>query len=221
MLITNTLQFISGLPANNALLWGPRGTGKSSLIKALLNKYLDDGLKLVEVKRDDMTKLPEICDLIYERDGRYILFCDDLSFEEGDPSFKAIKVILDGSVKQTPDNVLLYATSNRRHLIPEHMDENLEAEFINGELHLGESSEEKLSLSERFGLWISFMPFNQEQYLEIVEYWLSKYLDSKEGKSIDAKKAALQWALQHGSRSGRSAMLFSRDWSGKMGLNNK
>jgi hypothetical protein len=219
-LSTNTRQFVSGLPANNALLWGPRGTGKSSLIKALLNEYHRDGLRLIEIRRNDMDKLPEICDLLYEKKGRYILFCDDLSFEENDPGYKAIKVILDGSVKQTPDNVLVYATSNRRHLVPEHMADNLDAGIVDGELHYGDAIEEKLSLSERFGLWIAFHPFNQEDYLRIVNHWMGKFLDTDMTGNQEVHRAALQWALQHGSRSGRSAMLFCRDWAGKKGLKN-
>ena len=219
-IITNTKQFINGLPANNALLWGPRGTGKSSLIKALLNEFQGKGLRLIEIQRDEMKKLPEICDLLFEKKDRYILFCDDLSFEENDPSYKSIKVILDGSVKQTPDNVLIYATSNRRHLVPERITDNLDAGLIDGELHYGDSIEEKLSLSERFGLWISFHPFNQDSYLQIVEYWLGKMLDPNEFKKPETRQAALQWALQHGTRSGRSALLFSRDWVGKKCLEN-
>ena len=217
-LITNTRQFLQGLPANNALLWGPRGTGKSSLIKALLNHFHKDGLRLIEIQRGDMLQLPEICDQLYGKHGRFILFCDDLSFEENDPSYKAIKVVLDGSIKSTPENVLVYATSNRRHLVPEKMSENLESGLIDGDLHYGDTVEEKLSLSERFGLQISFHPFNQDQYLTIVHYWLGKLMPNGSFDKKESDKAALQWALQHGSRSGRSAMLFSRDWAGKSGL---
>ena len=217
-LVTNTRQFLQGLPANNALLWGPRGTGKSSLIKALLNQYHNDGLRLIEIQRGDMVQLPDICDQLYGKHGRFILFCDDLSFEENDPSYKAIKVVLDGSIKSTPDNVLVYATSNRRHLVPEKMSENLESGIVDGDLHYGDTVEEKLSLSERFGLQISFHPFNQEQYLKIVHYWLSKLMPDAKFNTTECDKAALQWALQHGSRSGRSALLFSRDWAGKSGL---
>lgn len=217
-LLTNTQQHIAGLPANNALLWGPRGTGKSSLIKAILNKFQDEGLKLIEIRRDDMHKLPGICDLIYNQPHKYILFCDDLSFEENDQGYKTIKVMLDGSIAQTPDNVLIYATSNRRHLVPEKMQDNLESGFIDGELHYSDSVEEKLSLSERFGLWIAFHPFNQEQYLSVVKHWVSKHFHTDEMLTDDLRQSALQWALQHGSRSGRCAMLFSRDWAGKNGL---
>jgi predicted AAA+ superfamily ATPase len=220
-LITNTRQFLQELPANNALLWGPRGTGKSSLIKALINTYHGEGLRLIEIQRDDMLLLPNICDPLYKKHGRFILFCDDLSFEENDPSYKAIKVVLDGSIKSTPENVLVYATSNRRHLVPEKMSENLESSIVDGELHYGDTVEEKLSLSERFGLQISFHPFNQEQYLKIVQYWLGTLMLKDEYNKQESNKAALQWALQHGSRSGRSAYLFSRDWAGKTGLRGK
>jgi len=217
-ILLNTRQFLNGLPANNVLLWGPRGTGKSSLIKALFNQYQADGLKIIEIQRDDMKKLPEICDLLYELQHRFILYCDDLSFEENDPGYKIIKVMLDGSMKQTPENVLIYASSNRRHLLPEKMQDNLESGLIDGELHYGDNVEEKLSLSERFGLWVAFHPFNQDQYLSIVKYWLGKHLVTTEPLSMAAQKAALEWALLHGSRSGRCAMLFSKDWVGKLGL---
>jgi predicted AAA+ superfamily ATPase len=218
LLVTNTLQFIHGLPANNVLLWGPRGTGKSSLIKAMLNQYHVEGLRMIEVQRDDLGKLSMICDALYEQKGRYIIFCDDLSFEATDPGYKAIKVILDGSVNPLPENTLIYATSNRRHLVPEHMHENLESGLVDDELHLSEGIEEKLSLSERFGLWVAFHPFNQDQYLELVQFWLGKLLGSEYRIDEAARKAALMWALQHGSRSGRCALLFSRDWAGKTGL---
>lgn len=217
-LVTNTLQFIKGLPANNVLLWGPRGTGKSSLVKAVLNQYHPDGLRLIEVQRDDLIHLTAICDSLYDLPGRYIIFCDDLSFEATDPGYKAIKVILDGSVSRLPDNTLIYATSNRRHLVPEYMSENLQSGLIDDELHLAEGIEEKLSLSERFGIWISFHPFNQDQYLELVQYWLSKLAGKPVGLDEPVRGAALRWSLQHGSRSGRSAWLFSRDWIGRTGL---
>jgi len=218
LLVSNTLQFINGLPANNALLWGPRGTGKSSLIKAILNHYRNDGLKLIEIQRDDLKKLAPICDLLYEKNDRFIIYCDDLSFEANDPGYKAIKVILDGSISQLPENALLYATSNRRHLIPENMSENLQSGMVDGELHLSEGIEEKLSLSERFGLWVSFQPFNQQQYLEIVDYWLTKLPGGVSSNTTETRQAALKWALQHGSRSGRCAQQFCRDWAGKTGM---
>jgi len=219
LLDRNTRQFLQALPANHALLWGPRGTGKSSLIKAIFNRYRERGLKLVEVDRDHLGDLPLLCDALYDQPGRFVLFCDDLSFAADDPAYKALKVIMDGSISQPPDNVLLYATSNRRHLIPEYMQENVDSRMVEGELHLSEAIEEKLSLSERFGLWLSFHPFKQEQYLEIVHYWLGTLgavVTAKDRADLD--KAALKWALEHGSRSGRSANLFARDWAGQTGL---
>ncbi len=214
IIVQNTRQFINGLPANNVLLWGPRGTGKSSLIKAILNEYKSDGLRLIEVERQHLIDLQEICDLINPLDGSFIIFCDDLSFEANDPSYKALKVVIDGSISSTPDNVLIYATSNRRHLIPEYMSENQQSQFVEGELHLSEASEEKLSLSERFGLWLAFHPFNQEQYLSIVDHWLNR-LNAPEQDNEIIHKTALRWALEHGSRSGRTAWQFARDWTGK------
>ncbi|MEX2523932.1 MAG: ATP-binding protein [Gammaproteobacteria bacterium] len=214
----NTRQFLAELPANNALLWGPRGTGKSSLIKAVFNAFQKQHLNLIEVDRDHLRDLPCLCDSLYEQSGRFLLFCDDLSFEADDPAYKALKVIMDGSMSQPPENVLIYATSNRRHLIPEYMQENRDSAMVDGELHLSESLEEKLSLSERFGLWLSFHPFTQDQYLQIVHYWLEKLgaVPLQDQESLD--KAALKWALEHGSRSGRSANLFARDWAGKQRL---
>lgn len=218
-IIRNTQQFLQAYPANNVLLWGPRGTGKSSLIKAVLNCFRDDGLRLIEVERNHLLELHDICDQIQGLEGRYVIYCDDLSFEADDPSYKALKVILDGSISTTPENVLIYATSNRRHLMPEYMSENREARIVEGELHLGETTEEKISLSERFGIWLSFQPFNQEQYLSIVDYWVEKLY----GPVADCEamnKLALRWALEHGSRSGRTAWQFARDWTGRKKLNN-
>jgi uncharacterized protein len=210
----NTRQFIEGLPANNVLLTGARGTGKSSLIKALLNKYAARGLRVIEVEKHDLVDLPEIVDQIAERPERFILYCDDLSFEADERGYKALKVVLDGSVAAASENCLIYATSNRRHLMPEFMSENLEAKRIDDEIHPGETVEEKISLSERFGVWISFYPFDQDEYLDIVAQWLGHYKIT--GVDSDAvRQAALQWALQRGSRSGRVAWQFARDWAGR------
>jgi predicted AAA+ superfamily ATPase len=213
----NTRQFINALPANNVLLWGPRGTGKSSLIKATLNEFKDEGLRLIEVERQHLVDLPDISEVLYQQQERFIVYCDDLSFESNDASYKALKVILDGSISDTPDNVLIYATSNRRHLMPEYMSENQQSQMIEGELHLSEAIEEKISLSERFGVWLSFHPFNQTQYLSIVDHWIGK-LDVDENDEEVMHKAALKWALEHGSRSGRVAWQFARDWAGKKQL---
>ncbi len=214
---TNTRQFLAGAPANNVLLWGPRGTGKSSLIKAVLNAFQQDGLNMIEVERQDLEQLRDITEQLRHYDARFILFCDDLSFEANDPSYKAIKVVLDGSLSATPDNVLIYASSNRRHLLPEFMQENVDSHMVADELHLHESIEEKISLSERFGIWLAFHPFNQEQYLDIVDYWIQRLGNDAYDK--DAFRAsALKWALEHGSRSGRSAYQFARDWCGKQQL---
>ena len=201
-LYRNTLQFVQRLPANNALLWGSRGTGKSSLVKALFNEFSDRGLRLIEVDKKDLTDLPEIVDQIRDSSDRYVLFSDDLSFEANDPSYVALKAILDGSVHAPPENVLIYATSNRR---------------VDGEIHQSEAVEEKISLSERFGLWISFYPFKQDQYLQIAFYWLSAF-DALPEDEEEVRHAALQWALTRGSRSGRSAYQFALDWSGRQRL---
>ncbi len=213
----NIRQFLAGRPANNVLLWGARGTGKSSLIKALLNEYADQGLRLIEVDKHDLMDLSDIVDLLFERPEKFLLYCDDLSFEGDDPSYKALKAVLDGSINATPDNVLLCVTSNRRHLLPEYMSENLDARMRDGELHQGEAVEEKISLSERFGIWLSFYPFKQDDYLEIVHHWLSQ-LGYPGELDDEGRKAALRWALARGSRSGRVAWQFARDWVGRQGL---
>ncbi|MDT8364114.1 MAG: ATP-binding protein [Nitrosomonas sp.] len=213
LLDRNTRQFVSGFPANNALLTGARGTGKSSLVKALFNQYASRGLRLIEVDKQVLIDLPDLIDLIGGRPERFILYCDDLSFEADEPGYKALKVILDGSIAIASENVLVYATSNRRHLMPEFMDENLLARHINGEIHPGESIEEKISLSERFGLWVSFHPFDQSQYLDIVEHWLARHGIRKMTATV--RQAALRWALARGSRSGRVAWQFARDWAGQ------
>jgi predicted AAA+ superfamily ATPase len=214
----NTRQFLGRLPANNVLLWGPRGTGKSSLIKALLNEHAAAGLRLIEVERGHLTDLPAIVDLLHDRPEYFVIFCDDLSFEAGDASYKALKVILDGSVHATPANVLVYATSNRRHLLPEHLTDNLAAHNIDGEIHHAEAVEERISLSERFGLWLALHPFTQDEYLRIVHHWLRRLgVDARDDGTVQT--AALQWALQRGSRSGRSAWQFAKDWAGRTRLN--
>ena len=209
----NTQQFVAGLPANNVLLTGARGSGKSSLIKALLNEYAPSGLRVIEVEKHDLVDLPDIVDLIEGRPERFILFCDDLSFDAGDATFKALKVVLDGSIAAAPDNVLIYATSNRRHLMPEYFEENLESHSVGEEIHPGEAIEEKISLSERFGLWLSFYPFDQDAYLNIVAHWLRSF-GCKEPEIARAERDALNWALLRGSRSGRVAWQFAKDWAG-------
>jgi predicted AAA+ superfamily ATPase len=210
----NTLQFVRGLPANNVLLTGARGTGKSSLIKALLNRYAPQGLRVVEVEKPDLMDLPEIVGRLDGNPYKFIVFCDDLSFNAAEAGYQSLKAVLDGSVSSTPDNILLYATSNRRHLMPEYMQENLETKYLGDEIHPGETVEEKISLSERFGLWVSFYPFDQEEYLTIVRYWLGQ-LGVTDADSEEAGREALQWALQRGSRSGRVAFQFARDWAGR------
>ena len=209
----NTRQFVAGRPANNVLLTGARGSGKSSLIKALLNEYAPRGLRVIEVEKHDLIDLPDIVDLLEGRPERFIVFCDDLSFDAGDATFRALKVILDGSIAAAPDNVLIYATSNRRHLMPVYFEENLEAHSVGEEIHPGEAIEEKISLSERFGLWLSFYPFDQEAYLDIVAHWLRSF-GCGDAEIARAERDALNWALQRGSRSGRVAWQFAKDWAG-------
>lgn len=214
-LVRNTRQFVEGRPANNVLLTGARGTGKSSLIKACLNEFAPRGLRLIEMDKADLVDLPEIAALVDGRPERFIVFCDDLSFEEGEAGYKALKSVLDGSVAAAGDNLLVYATSNRRHLMPEYMKENLSYTHTeDGEVHPGEVVEEKVSLSERFGLWVSFYPFSQAEYLAIVELWLAAFGVPAEAAHA-ARPQALVWALERGSRSGRVAWQFARDWAGR------
>jgi uncharacterized protein len=214
-LVRNTEQFVAGFGANNVLLTGARGTGKSSLIKAVLNEFAPRGLRLIEVDKTDLVDLPDIVDLVADRPERFVVFCDDLSFDEGEPGYKALKSILDGSVSQASDNVLIYATSNRRHLLPEYMKENLSYKHLeNGEVHPGEVVEEKISLSERFGLWVSFYPFSQDEYLAIVAQWLRGF-DVSEDAIAAARQESLVWALERGSRSGRVAFQFAKDYAGR------
>ena len=208
----NTRQFLDGKPANNVLLTGARGTGKSSIVKGLLNKYSKQGLRLIEVEKNDLVDLPYIVDQVAPREERFLLFCDDLTFHGAEEGYIALKVALDGSISTTSENLLIYATSNRRHLMPESMADNLETKYVDDEIHPGETVEEKISLSERFGLWVSFYPFDQDEYLEIVKHWLESFGISSFEK---AKEEALQWALQRGSRSGRVAYQFARDWAGR------
>lgn len=210
-IVRNTERFISGQPANNVLLTGARGTGKSSLIKACLNAFRDQGLRLIEVDKDDLIDLPDLIDLVADRPEHFIVFCDDLSFDEGESGYKALKSILDGSVSATTANVLIYATSNRRHLLPEYMKDNLSYTHTDdGEVHPGEVIEEKISLSERFGLWVSFYPFSQDEYLAIVAQWL-RHFGANEAAVVAARQEALIWALERGSRSGRVAYQFAKD----------
>ena len=209
----NTEQFLAGRSANNVLMSGSRGTGKSSLVKALLHEYAKQGLRLIEVDKSDLVSLPALLSLLKDRPEKFIVFCDDLSFETGDETYKALKTALDGGLSQRCSNVLVYATSNRRHLMPEYMDENIGTTGIRGEIHQKEAVEEKISLSDRFGLWLSFYPFDQNDYLQAVENWLGDF-----GVDFDetARKAALQWAQMRGNRSGRSAWQFACDWAGRL-----
>lgn len=209
----NTEQFLAGRSANNVLMSGSRGTGKSSLVKALLHEYAEQGLRLIEVDKSDLVSLPALLFLLKDRPEKFIVFCDDLSFETGDETYKALKTALDGGLSQRCSNVLVYATSNRRHLMPEYMDENIGTTGIRGEIHQKEAVEEKISLSDRFGLWLSFYPFDQNDYLQAVENWLGDF-----GVDFDetARKAALQWAQMRGNRSGRSAWQFACDWAGRL-----
>jgi predicted AAA+ superfamily ATPase len=215
-MVRNTEQFLNRRPANNVLLWGARGTGKSSLIKALLERYQDRGLRLIEVDKDDLLELPRIVEWVRPRPERFLLFCDDLSFEADDARYKALKAALDGSLVAPPENVLIYASSNRRHLLPEFHSENQEAQLVDGEIHPGEAVEEKISLSDRFGLWLSFYPYTQSQYLAIVAHWLER-LGAPSISPAATEPAALRWALHRGSRSGRTAWQFARDWAGRQG----
>lgn len=217
--VRNTAQFVSGFPANNVLLTGARGTGKSTLVKALLSEFAKDGLRIVEVDKQDMVALPEIVTQLRVRPERFIIFCDDLSFEATDPGYKALKVVLDGSIASTSDNVVVYATSNRRHLMPEYMAENLETQYVGEEIRPGETSEEKISLSERFGLWLSFYAFDQDEYLSVAAYWLAQYGIAEMNEEV--RRAALTFSLTSGARSGRVAYQFARDYAGRQALANQ
>lgn len=216
LLEQNTRQFLQGKPANNVLLTGARGTGKSSLVRACLNEFSEQGLRLIEVDKDDLIDLEEISVLTATRPERFIIYCDDLSFDEGDSSYKALKVALDGSVAAQPDNILIYATSNRRHLLPEKMSDNEGySHDENGDLHPSETVEEKISFSDRFGLWLSFYPYSQDEYLFITAHWL-RSLGCSEDQIAQSREESLQWALHRGSRSGRTAWQFARDYAGRV-----
>jgi predicted AAA+ superfamily ATPase len=224
-LVANTEQLLAGLPANNALLWGARGTGKSSLIHALLNAYAERGLRLVELHKNQLADLADIVESLSRQPFKFVVFCDDLSFEVNDPSYKELKSALEGSIFKTATNVLIYATSNRRHLVPEHMTDNQNMRVTEGELHESEAVEEKISLSDRFGLWLSFYPFRQDAYLQVVHHWVTR-LGQAHGVSVDLeedvlRKEALQWALARGVRNGRTAQYFARHWIGRLALNQK
>lgn len=213
-LVANTEQFLAGRPANNVLMTGARGCGKSSLVRALLTAYRQQGLRIIEIDKHDLRDIPEIVALLTSRPEKFILFCDDLSFEAGESGYTALKSVLDGSVAAVPDNVLIYATSNRRHLMPEYFSENAATQYMGDEIHPGEAVEEKISLSERFGLWLSFYPFSQAAYLDIVNAWL-KHHGLNDEALAEARQHALNWAVQRGSRSGRVAEQFARDWVGQ------
>lgn len=208
-LVRNTERFLQGLPANNALLWGSRGTGKSSLVKALLNEYFVQGLRIIEVDKNDLVWLPEIVDEIREIDKRFIIFSDDLSFERGESTYKALKSVIEGSIERPPSNIIIYATSNRRHLLPESMEDNQRSKVVGTEIHHADAVEEQISLADRFGLWLSFYPFNQDEYLNIVDGYFKDYQGDRE----ELHKAAIRFALAKGGRSGRAALQFYRSYS--------
>jgi hypothetical protein len=212
----NTRQFVAGRPANNVLLTGARGTGKSSLVKAQLTQFAAKGLRLIEVDKQHLVDLADITALLFGRKERYVIFCDDLSFEAGEPGYKALKAVLDGSIAAPPDNVLIYATSNRRHLMPEYLAENALTQHVGNEVHPNEVVEEKVSLSERFGLWLSFYPFDQDAYLAIVDTWIEALGVTVKDPAL-LRRAALQWSLERGARSGRVAWQFARDYAGRQG----
>ena len=218
LLDANTRQFVNGLPANNVLLWGARGTGKSSLIRALLAQYAESGMRLIEIDKGDLVHLPAVVETIKGLPWRFVLFCDDLAFEADDSAYKTLKTVLDGTVEATPDNLLLYATSNRRHLLPEQRSDNAAASMVDGELHPGEAIEEKIALSDRFGLWVSFYPFSQEHYLQVTRHWIG-VLAEQHGLQWEWDKSleleAIRWASSRGNRNGRCAYQFARSWTGR------
>lgn len=216
-LARNTQQFMQGLPANHALLWGARGTGKSSLVRALLAEHASAGLRLIEIERDHLTDLPRIVEQLSELPQRFVLFCDDLSFEAGEGDYRMLKTVLDGSLERAPDNVLLYATSNRRHLVSEKQSDNEHWQRVDGELHPSEAVEDKIALSDRFGLWLSFYPFTQEHFIDVVRHWVEVHAEQASLTwqwDETLEKAAIRWALARGNRNGRCAYQFARDWVG-------
>ncbi|WP_353230591.1 ATP-binding protein [Pseudomonas qingdaonensis] len=213
----NTRQFIDGMPANHALLWGSRGTGKSSLVRALLAEYAPQGLRLIEIERDHLADLPRVVEQLHKLPQRFVLFCDDLSFEAGEGDYRVLKSVLDGSLEQAPDNVLLYATSNRRHLVPEKQSDNENWKMVDGELHPSEAVEDKIALSDRFGLWLSFYPFTQEHFLDVVEHWITQLALASGlvwARDEELDKTAIRWATGRGNRNGRCAYQFARYWVG-------
>ncbi len=214
-LMRNSRQFVRGLPANNALLWGARGNGKSTLVKAVFNALAGEGMRLIELHKEELTDLPRLADLLHDRPERFVLYCDDLSFDEGDPAYKPLKAALDGSISAPPENLLIYATSNRRHLLPEFQTENQQARVIDEELHLGDALEEKISLSERFGIRLRFRPFSQDDYLSVVDHWLKKRNLVTTAQDEHTRLSAIRWATQQGGRSGRTAYQFVTDWLGR------
>ncbi|HSH56436.1 MAG TPA: ATP-binding protein [Halomonas sp.] len=219
-LVDNTRAFLQGLPANHALLWGSRGSGKSSLIRALLNSLADEGLRLVQVDRHDLSGLPMLVEQLRHHDQRFVVYCDDLSFEGHDDAYKALKSVLDGALTGPPPNVLLYATSNRRHLLPESMSDNAGSRLVGDELHHGDAVEEKISLSDRFGLWLGFHPFNQDVYLEACCHWVSQ-LGQAEDWGAEARAEAIRFATLRGGRSGRAAWQFANHWVGRRRLHDR
>nr|WP_178132451.1 MULTISPECIES: ATP-binding protein [unclassified Pseudomonas] len=217
-LARNTRQFVAGRPANHALLWGARGTGKSSLVRALLAELAGDGLRLIEIERDHLADLPRVVEQLHGLPQRFVLFCDDLSFDAGEGDYRVLKSVLDGSLEQAPDNVLLYATSNRRHLVSEKQSDNENWKMVDGELHPSEAVEDKIALSDRFGLWLSFYPFTQEHFLDVVRHWV-EVLAGRSGLAFTwdepLEKEAIRWALGRGNRNGRCAYQFARQWVGR------
>ena len=218
LLSANTRQFVDGLPANHVLLWGARGTGKSSLIRALLAEYAAEGLRLIEIERDHLADLPRVVEQLSGLRQAFVLFCDDLSFEAGEGDYRVLKSVLDGSLERAPENVLLYATSNRRHLVPERQSDNENWQMVDGELHPNEAVEDKIALSDRFGLWLSFYPFTQQHYLSVVRHWidsLARQANLAWEWSEALEKDAIRWATGRGNRNGRCAYQYARQSVGK------